>query len=302
MRRLFLIANPVAGRGAALRARSEVRAGLERAGVEHDIALTRAPGEAVELARAASRQGWDAVVAVGGDGTVHEVANGVLDAAEVAMGVVPAGSGNDFAFAAGIPGSIPKALQVLLDGRPTPVDAGRVCDRWFVNGVGIGLDARVAIEANRARRLRGIAMYLHALARVLRSYTPPRLRVEVDGVLWMDEAATLLTIGNGPRQGGGFRMNPSARIGDGMLHLCGCGALGTLRILRFLPYTLRGTHVGLEGVRCTTGQRIQVTSPDPLAVHADGEIVAEHAAAVAIRLQPGRLSLLTPPAQDGRRG
>jgi diacylglycerol kinase (ATP) len=291
-RRLFLIANPVAGRGAALRALSRVHAVLDAAGADYRVALTAGRGHATQLAARAVADGWDAVVAVGGDGTVHEVANGALGAGSALFGVVPLGSGNDFAHAAGVPISPLEATARLLTGEPHAVDAGRVGDRWFVNGVGIGLDARVAVEANRVRRLRGVGMYLWALARVLPGYRAPHMEVTVDGAPWLDRPLTLITIGNGPRQGGGFRMNPGAILDDGLLDLCACDALSTPRVLRFLPHTLRGTHVGLAGVHCIRGRRVEVASRDSLAIHADGEVVAEDARGAVIEIHPGRLTLI----------
>jgi diacylglycerol kinase (ATP) len=290
--RLFLVANPVAGSGAALAALSRVHAALDAAGAEYRVALTAERGHASRLAARALAEGWDAVVAVGGDGTVHEVANGVLDAGTGAFGVIPVGTGNDFAYAAGIPRGVEAAVGRLLRGDVRPVDAGRVNGRWFVNGVGMGLDARVAVEANRVRRLRGVGMYLWALARVLRAFQPPRMRVSVDGAEWLNGRLTLLTVGNGPRQGGGFVMNPGASIDDGVLDLCSCDGMSVPRLLAFLPRTLRGTHLGRPGVHSGRGLRVEVASEDPVAIHADGEIVAESAHEASIEIHPGRLRLL----------
>jgi diacylglycerol kinase (ATP) len=292
-RRLFLIANPVAGRGAALRTLPRLRQALDALGAEYHLGLTARRGHARELAAGAAADGWDSVVAVGGDGTVHEVANGVLDAGRGALGVVPVGSGNDFAHAAGIPRELDAAVATVVRATPRALDAGRVGDRWFVNGVGVGLDARVAIEANRVRRLRGLGMYLWALARVLRGFRPPSVRIEVDGAAWLDGPLTLVTVGNGPRQGGGFRMNPSASLDDGLLDLCAAGGLSIPQILRLLPHTLRGSHLGLPGVVCTRGVSVHISSGEGLPVHADGEIVAEDAREVHIQLLPGRLQVLS---------
>jgi YegS/Rv2252/BmrU family lipid kinase len=289
-RRLFVVLNPAAGKGAARRAEAPLRAAL--AGTEHRVVHSRARGHAAELAEEAARGGWTAVVAVGGDGTVHECANGVLRAgAGTALGVVPVGNGNDFALLAEIPRG-PASFARLLAAAPRTVDAGRVAGRWFTNGVGVGLDARVAIEADRTRRLRGIAMYLWALGRTLRTFRPPHMRIEVDGELWADRPMTLATIGNGARHGGGFWICPGARIDDGVLDVCACDALGTLRILRTLPLTLRGGHTGESCVRMGTARRVRITSPDPLPVHADGEIVAEAAHEVEVQIVPGALRIL----------
>ncbi|HEX5726080.1 MAG TPA: diacylglycerol kinase family protein, partial [Longimicrobiaceae bacterium] len=237
-----------------------------------------------------------AVVAVGGDGTIHEAANGLLRAADgvatAPLGIVPAGSGNDFARLACATADPAEAVRRIVAGAPRSVDAGRVDGSYFTNGVGIGLDARVAIEANRHRRLRGMAMYLWALARVLPRFRPPRLRVSLDGAEAEERPLTMVTVANGRHQGGGFPICPEARIDDGRLDVFTAGALGPLGILRFLPRVMRGTHTGLPVAAFHTAKRVRITSPDPLPVHADGEILAEGAHELEIEVLPGRLTLL----------
>jgi len=300
--RFYAIVNPTAGRGAARRAWAVVRPILAESGAEVEMAESTRHGHAAELAEAAARAGWPAVVALGGDGTVHEVANGVLRASDgraesaAALGVVPVGSGNDFALLATLSRDPAEAARRLLGGERR-VDVGRVRvggagERWFTNGVGVGLDARVAVEANRNRRFRGIAIYLWALARVLRTFDPPLVRVEMDDGEVMERPLTLVTVGNGGRHGGGFWICPDAVIDDGLLDVCVCDGLSTLQILRFLPKTIRGTHVGASCVHMRRVRRVRVTSAAPLAVHADGEIVSEDARELEMEIAPGRLRLL----------
>jgi diacylglycerol kinase (ATP) len=296
MRRFYAIVNPVAGRGAAPRAWAAVRAVLARAGAEVEMAETRRHGHAAELAEAAARAGWPAVLALGGDGTVHEVANGLLRAAgdgeTAALGIVPVGSGNDFALIAGLPRDPAEAARRIASGGERRVDVGRVGGRWFTNGVGIGLDARVAVEANRSRFGRGIVIYLWALARVLRAFRPPVMRVEIDGAEVIERPLTLVTVGNGGRHGGGFWICPGARIDDGALDVCVCDGLSKPQILRLLPRVMRGTHVGASCVHMRHARRVRITSTAPLAVHADGEILFEDARELEIEIHPGRLRLL----------
>ena len=294
--RFYVILNPTAGRGAAARVRGLVDAELSRAGAEHVVVETTRRGHAAELAEAAARGGWPAVVAVGGDGTVHEVVNGLMHAAgegaSVPLGIVGVGSGNDFAQLAGVPRDPAAAVRALASATPRAVDVGRVGGEWFSNGVGIGLDARVAIEVDQRRRFRGMAMYLHALSRVLRVFRPPHMTVDIDGVRISEGPMTLVTVGNGGRHGGGFWICPDARIDDGVLDVCTCDGLGTLGILGFLPRVMRGTHVGASCVHMHLARRVRVTSPDPLPVHADGEIIAEAARELDIEIFPGRLNVL----------
>ena len=295
--RFYVILNPTAGRGAAARVRSVVERELAGAGAAFTIVQTTRRGHAAQLAEAAARAGWPAVVAAGGDGTVHEVVNGLMHAAadgepSVPLGIVGVGSGNDFALLAGVPRDPAAAVRRLVTAEPRVVDVGRVGEQWFSNGVGIGLDARVAIEVDRRRRFRGLAMYLHALFGVLRAYRPPRMTVELDGERVAEGSMTLVTIGNGARHGGGFWICPDARIDDGVLDVCTCTGLGTLGILRFLPRVMRGTHTTASCVRMHHARRVRVTSPDPLPVHADGEIIADNAHELVIEIHPGRLRVL----------
>lgn len=294
--RFFVILNPAAGRGAAAKFRPLVDRELTRAGAAHTVVETARRGHAAELARQAVAEGWPAVVAVGGDGTVHETVNGLMDAAgggpSVPLGIVGVGSGNDFARLAGVPADPATAVARIASAEARAVDVGRVNGQWFSNGVGIGLDARVAIEVDRRRRFRGMAMYLDALAKVLRAYRPPRMRVEIDGELVAERRMTLVTVGNGGRHGGGFWICPSAKIDDGVLDVCLCDELGTFGILRFLPRVMRGTHVGASCVRMAQARTVRVTSEDGLPVHADGEIVAESARELEIEIHPGRLRVL----------
>ncbi|HEX6370161.1 MAG TPA: diacylglycerol kinase family protein [Longimicrobium sp.] len=294
--RFYVILNPAAGRGAAARVRGIVERGLAQAGADFTVVETARRGHAAELAEAAARDGWPAVAAVGGDGTVHEVVNGLMRAADggpsVPLGIVGVGSGNDFARLAGVPDDAVWAVRRMTEAEPRAVDVGRVGDEWFSNGVGIGLDARVAIEVDRRRRFRGMAMYLHALAGVLRAFRPPHMTVELDGERVADGPMTLVTIGNGGRHGGGFWICPDARIDDGVLDVCTCDGLGTLGILGFLPRVMRGTHTGAACVHMHLARRVRVTSPDPLPVHADGEIIADDARELNIEIHPGRLRVL----------
>jgi diacylglycerol kinase (ATP) len=296
--RFYTIVNPTAGRGAARRAAGIVRSVLTDAGAQVEVVETARRGHATELAEAAVRAGWPAVVAVGGDGTVHEVANGLMRASDgraesaAALGVVAVGSGNDFALLAGLSRDPAEAARRLLSRPERRVDVGRAGERWFTNGIGVGLDARVAVEANRNRRLRGIGIYLWALARVLRSFRPPVIRVETSDGEVMERPLTLVTVGNGGRHGGGFWICPDAVIDDGLLDVCVCDGLGKLQILRFLPKTIRGTHVGASCVHMRRVTGVRITSDTPLPVHADGEILSEDARELEIEIAPGRLRLL----------
>lgn len=299
LRNALAVVNPAAGRGRALRVWEEVRAVLRGAGMEVEAELTARPGHATALAQEALRGERSAVLAVGGDGTIHEVANGLLRGSggrrsAIPLGVVPAGSGNDFAKPLGIPADGVGAARALLASTPRWVDAGRAGDRYFVNGVGIGFDASVAAEARSIRRLRGTALYGWALLRVLHRHRPATLRVVLDGVEVVHRPLTLVTIANGPCCGGGFRLCPAARIDDARLDVLVACARSRSGILGLLLRSLRGRHRGRPGVHLQRARTIHVSGEMPLPVHVDGELLSAPVRDLEIRVLPGALSVLSP--------
>ncbi|MBA4158931.1 MAG: diacylglycerol kinase family lipid kinase [Gemmatimonadetes bacterium] len=293
----FFVHNPTAGRGAAATAWKRIRPVLDAAGVRYGIVTTEAPRHAEAIAERAAGDGWDAVVAVGGDGTVQQVAAGLMRAADggptIPMGIVGVGSGNDFIKLLDLPQQQPEAAaRRLLEGRIRRVDIGRVGERYFTNGVGVGFDAQVAIRASRIRHLRGMPLYGWALLKVLRSLQTPRIRLLLDGVEVMNERLTVVTIGNGACHGGGFWICPGARPDDGLFDICVAEALTPLQLLRVIPAVMRGTHVTRPDVQILQARHVHISSPDPLPVHADGEVLAEAVHELELELLPGRLTVL----------
>jgi diacylglycerol kinase (ATP) len=297
LRSYFFIHNPTAARGGAARAWQRVESVLRSRGVEYAHAATEAPRHAEALAERAAREGWDAVVAVGGDGTVQQAAAGLMRAAvggpTLPLGIIGVGNGNDFIKLLGLPQQQPEAATYqLLEAIPRHVDIGRIDGRYFTNGVGIGFDAQVAIEASRVHRLRGLPLYAWALLKVLRDLRTPHMRLTLDGETVVDRPLTLVTVGNGGCHGGGFWICPDARADDGLFDVCVADAFSLPRLLRLLPHVMRGTHVRLAGVNVHRARHVRIESSEPLPVHADGEILSEAAHDLVLELLPGRLTVL----------
>lgn len=297
-REYFVILNPTANRGGAERQWGAAEAVLMAAGTRYRVHRTRARGHAVDLAAQAVAEGWPAVLAVGGDGTVHEVVNGLVgasgEAATPPLGIVPLGSGNDFVKLVGLPpGSGRRAAEQLLRATPRCVDVGRMNGELFTNGVGIGFDARVAAAAQRVRRLRGMAIYGWAVLQVLSTHRTPRMHVTIDGeTVVADEPLTLVTVGNGACHGGGFWICPAASIDDGLFDVCIAEAMTVPRLLGVLPRVMRGRHVGRPGVRMLRGRRIEIRADEPLPIHTDGEVVTQPLQQLDFEVLPGRLTVL----------
>ena len=296
-----LICNPTAGRGRAGKLLPEVRAFLQSQGVETAVALTKAAREATALAAEAAAAGFPVVIAMGGDGTIQEVGEGLVQgrpstnrqADATRLGIIPVGTGNDFAKMLSTTTDWRAACTRIAQGQPRRVDVGRVNGHVFLNNVGIGFDAQVGIEAQKIRWLRGQAVYLAALVRnLLLSYRTPHVHVTLDEIE-IKQAITLLTIGNGRCSGGGFWLTPQAEIDDGLFDICLVQGLSKLQILGFVPSAMRGTHITAEAVRMSRTRRLTITSGEPLPVHADGEILYTDAHELTVELLPAALAVIT---------
>jgi diacylglycerol kinase (ATP) len=301
MRAIF---NPRAAGGRGARLEPDVRACLARAAREADVKLewveTQEPGHAVVLAQEAAANGCDLVVAIGGDGTVNEVINGLMQverrSGSTALGIIPVGSGNDFAWNAGIALDPLVACQRVIDGQMRVVDLGQIREssgrqRYFCNGSGAGFDAQTALEVERFKWLRGVLIYLVAVLKTLIfHHQVPELRISVDDREWT-QRSMMLTVGNGRRLGGGFLVTPEAELDDGLLDVCICGELGRLGILMIIPRFMRGTHVTHREVQMARARRVKVESPVPLAVHLEGESFATDAREFEFSIIPAALRL-----------
>jgi diacylglycerol kinase (ATP) len=301
MGKTTVILNPIAGRGAGSRLAADIAATLRQEGLDFDLVSTERPHHATELAREAARQGAGVVIAVGGDGTVHEVLNGLLPASPgadgVGLGVLPIGTGNDFAYGAGLPLDWRQAARVVARGQSRILDVDRVqaddeAPLYFGNGVGIGFDAIVNIESRKIKRLRGFLVYLVAVFKTLAVYyAAPQTTVCVDE-RELAQPSLMISVMNGRRIGSGFYTTPDARMDDGRLDVCIAGKVGRLRMVGFVPQFMRGSHVGDRKVTMAGGQRIAVVSEMPWASHVDGEIYGVGARRFEIELLPRRLRLL----------
>lgn len=285
---VVVILNPTAGRYFARRHQETLQQILEqvcsRAGCSWRVEWTNAPGHAIQLARRAAETGAQIVVAAGGDGTCNEVANGLLGTS-ARMGVIPLGTGNDFARHVGIPGDLRQAVETLVRGRAKRIDLGMVNGRYFVNIAGCGLDAAVAQRVNQGfRYLRGTAAYVAALLQTLYTFRPTQMRVTVDGQRW-EERAFLCTVANTDSYGGGMRIAPDASVEDGLLDVCVAGAVSKLELLWVFPRVYRGAHVTHPRFYLWKGRYVQVETDPPVPVLVDGDVLGSTPAVFTVHAQ-----------------
>lgn len=299
-----VVLNPTARGGAGGRLRAEIERELARRGLEADVVLTRAPGDAAELAYQACAHGITTVVAAGGDGTVHEVGNGLLRAADeglchdVALGLIPIGTGNDFVKV--IPGTSTRAAayDTLAGGHRYAYDALHVAwpgaSEYCLNAAGTGIDVEVVRQIHRRSRRTGALVYIDGLVRALRRYRPVHLRVEADGEV-IEARVMMIAVANGVSIGGLFRIAPNARPDDGLLDLCVVRQLGLLRVPAIAARVLRGRHQSHPEVvvRRARSVRVQVLDGSPLFFQLDGELREPVGVeTLDITVQPGRLHVV----------
>lgn len=294
---LPLLINPAAGRGAGRRRAEAMRRILERTGREVVVRYSDGPGGVAALIRDAVGRGSREVVLAGGDGTVSEAVNAILgDELGTAIGIVPAGTGNDFVKSLGTPRHWRNACEQLAIGiverRRRRVDAGRCNEFWFANSVGIGLDAVVTNAAGKLRWLPGMLAYPAALARVLADGVgSAMLEVEVDGQSLRCEASMLIAC-NGAWFGGLFHIAPPARIDDGLLSVVIAAPLSRARLLRLVPRAVRGSHMSAAEATLLTGRELSVEVSRPMPMEADGETGREAPTRLEMRCLPGALSVI----------
>jgi len=268
--------NPTAGGGRAGRLVWWLR---DRLGAfpDAELRVTARAGEAQQLAREGTAGGARRVVAVGGDGTVQEVANGLLDAGGGgALGIVPVGTGNDLARSLALPADAGEAWRVAIGPQTAATDVGRARnaegrERWFVSAGGIGFDAQVAaaMASSRGRRATRAAYLLTTLAE-LRRFENRRVRIAFDDEA-LERKVLLVAIANGAYYGGGMRIAPDAKADDGLLDICVVGDVSRLTALLQLPNLYRGTHVRHPAVTMRTTRTVSIDGDGVMPAHLDGE-------------------------------
>jgi YegS/Rv2252/BmrU family lipid kinase len=283
-----MIYNPQADRGRSYQMAGDLHQ-LSNEWGGADWVGTVYPGHAGELALAAAQAGYGTVVALGGDGTVHEVVNGLMQIEEnrrPRLGVVPIGSGNDFAGGVGVLRDPFAAMgRIFKDGQPRPIDIGSVRDgsgrtEYWCNALGMGFDAAINIHSRTIPVLHGFWMYLAAtLKTILLNYERPQLALEMDGKKTSGRFL-MLTIGNGTREGGGFRTTPDAQMDDGWLDYLLVDPIARLRMMRLIPEVMRGTQGRFPEAHLGRFRTLHLSSDLALPIQADGEMYAPYAAEV----------------------
>lgn len=298
-----LIINPNADVGNAWRRASDLRPVVEAHGGA-DWTGTVYPTHATELAHQAAEEGYERIIAIGGDGTVHEVINGLMQVPagrRPKLGIVPVGTGNDFAHNAGIERVPELAMQRAMTGTPKAIDIALVEDghgrrEYWDNTLGIGFDAIINLRSRKIPLLRGFLVYLVAVFQtILLNHDAPRMSIKTDQAEWEQELL-MIVLCNGPREGGAFLVAPEARIDDGWLHYASIENVSRPMLIRIVPEVMRGTHGRFSAVSLGRFRDFSLRADRPLHIHTDGEVFAGFGTDVRelkVEILPGAVELLT---------
>ena len=287
-----VIINPVAGRGKSYARWNVLKKELSDHKLYVEEFVTKSKGMATDLAEHIQKAGYTRLMVAGGDGTLHEVINGLNLPANMEIGILPTGTGNDFARAVGISYEKNLALKLITRGRTRLIDLGEVNQRKFINIAGVGFDAQVAHEVNAGFKfVSGTTAYLMALAKVMLTYQSLPIDIFINDVKQTEEIL-FFSVANAPYIGGGMKIVPQAAIDDGLFHICLAQKVSRLEILHTLPKIYHGKHIEHPKVHIITARELRLSSAFSLPLHADGELLGTLPA--YFRVLPGILLLLVP--------
>ena len=299
-----VILNPYAGRWTALKRKPEAEAALRAAGIDYELVLTERPGHGTSLAAEAVRQGFSPIISAGGDGSISEVVNGILQARngqpDIPFGILPLGSANDLVVNLGLPKDLNGAAQVLASGKIRLMDIGQVSTpqiqgvRYFDNNSAIGLEPTITLIQQRITWLRGTLRYLLATLVGVLQNLHWSIQIQWEGGEYQGPA-TLVTVGNNPITGGLFYMTPHADPFDGKLTFV-YGYMATrLQVLRLLPRTMKpgeGSYVEHPSIHEIHSSWLRIHTDTPTPLHADGEIQSESVQDIEYQILPAKLPVI----------
>jgi diacylglycerol kinase (ATP) len=298
MKDLLVILNPAAGRRSHEHTEATLTDALKQSGLKFDLQTTKGPEHATTLVLEAPEKTYRTFLAVGGDGTVSEVINGLIRRKEQGRGnenlaIYTLGSGNDFAANIGAPTQLADLVPRLKAPVIRAADLGRLTldgkASYFINNVGIGFEANVTIRSKKIRCIRGLPLYLAATLGSLRDRVSSNLSIQLtgpEGEQQWTESAMMLSIANGARTGGGFRIVPRAIPDDGWMDVLLIPPRSRIRMIALLLRVLRGRHTADSDLTFRRASHLRIDCSPALAVHADGEVLSTAAERIEIELLP----------------
>ena len=302
--KICVILNPASGRGRAARLIPHIERMLRASSLDFDLLQSERPLHAIDLAAQAARDGYEAVISAGGDGTVNEIINGLMQARaesydKTALGVISIGTGNDFAASLGLPEKIEAAVHAIKENIRRKIDIGlfKGCDfpegRYFGNCVGIGFDAAGTIQARKITWASGMLAYLIAVVQtIFWYYKAPTLQIEMDDET-VSQPSLMVSIMNGRRIGGGFWTAPDSLPDDGLFDLCIACEVSRARMFTFIPHFIKGTQATQPEIQMKRSTKAKIIATHgSMPVHMDGEIIGEACKELSVEILPQQLEII----------
>lgn len=273
MDRILFIINPVAGGGKAKKLLPVIDKYMVKTGKIYDIVLTSRPKEATIISKQAIEKGYTTIVAVGGDGTINEVAIGILESGKGTLGIIPSGTGNDLARTLNIPFDPIEAMDIIIKGNKKQIDIGFVNNNPFLNIASIGLDSEVVKNTEKIKiRIRSRIAYVIGVLSTLFNFKDKRVQLEIDDVS-MDKNIFLIAVGNGKYYGGGLKILPMAIAEDGYFHVCVINKASKIKLLFLFPSIFKGKHIKFrKDVEIFKAKKIKIVTEEKTYLNIDGEI------------------------------
>lgn len=273
MNTYLFILNPIAGSGTAKELKDIIEEVMSKGHHDFEIVMTTKPKEAIAIS---ANNEHDVVVAVGGDGTINEVTSGLIKRGKGILGIIPAGTGNDFSRSLGIPLNTKKALDLILEGNTKEISVGESNGHHFLNISSAGFDVEVLTNVDMIRKkFKGKFSYVLAVIYTLMKFKKKSVVLDIDGKIYQKNLL-LLAVGNGKYYGGGMMVLPNADLYDDYLHICLVKDISNLRALSLFPVIFKGNHLKFtEYVETYKAKSIKITHDSPLLLNVDGEVFSE---------------------------
>jgi diacylglycerol kinase (ATP) len=297
-----VILNPYANRWGAQARLPEVEAALKAANLDYDLTITTESKNGTELAKTAVSEKYDAIIAAGGDGTISEVANGLITAvadnqSTLPLGILPIGSANDLAKMMGLPLDLTAAANLIATGHTQRFDAGRVQYdgkiHYFDNNSAIAMEPMITLEHEKIQRVSGEARYYLAILKGVIKLKAWQMSIQWDDGEYVGPTY-LLSVCNGPRTGG-MMIAPGASMVDGFFDIVLAPEVPKRTVINVLLKLTKGTHIDIDAITFTRTKTLKITSEPGTPLHADGEILSESAKEIAYDILPQKLTMLVPP-------
>ncbi|MDF2673534.1 MAG: diacylglycerol kinase catalytic region [Clostridiales bacterium] len=288
---ILFIVNPTAGKGYANSLTTFIDEECRKSKIDYLIKCTSTPSDGTSISRWGAEKGFDRIVAVGGDGTVNDVLNGIVGTS-AALGVIPGGSGNDFIRSINKHKEIKKIINDNIYGKILKSDIGICNGKYFINVASSGFDAQVVMETEKAKKIfSGSLAYIAAVIKTIFMYKGRKVNIKIDDYI-LTENTLLVAVANGKYYGGGMLPAPRAELDDGYFDVCHIKQVPKAKMLLLFPRFIKGKHESIKEVSVFKGKKIVIDSNEELPVNLDGETF--YSSQINFEILPKGINIIVP--------